>query len=131
MVNQNKFGLRGLALRSFSQIIDFCKRVPVVTDQVKLTRKGLQRICMTYVQGLTSLYCQQASEEDKETDKKPDASQPSSLMSEAQRKQVLDTLKDFSSIAKIGTLNNLFLMSFAELVDKKQANQISSEQIQN
>ena len=86
---------------------------------------------MTYVQGLTSLYCQQASEEDKETDKKPDASQPSSLMSEAQRKQVLDTLKDFSSIAKIGTLNNLFLMSFAELVDKKQANQISSEQIQN
>lgn len=131
MVNQNKFGLRGLALRSFSQIIDFCKRVPVVTDQVKLTRKGLQRICMTYVQGLTSLYCQQASEEDKETDKKQDASQPSSLMSEAQRKQVLDTLKDFSSIAKIGTLNNLFLMSFAELVDKKQANQISSEQIQN
>ena len=86
---------------------------------------------MTYVQGLTSLYCQQSSEEDKETDKKQDASQPSSLMSEAQRKQVLDTLKEFSSIAKIGTLNNLFLMSFAELVDKKQANQITSEQIQN
>ena len=43
-------------------------------------------------------------------------------MNESQKAQVLTTLKDFSSISKIGTLNNLFLMSFAELVDKKQAN---------
>ena len=32
MVNQNTFGLRSLALRSFSQIIDFCRNTPVVTE---------------------------------------------------------------------------------------------------
>ena len=57
MVNKNVYGLRSLALRSFSQIIDFCRNVLVVTDQVKLTRRGLQRICMTYVKGLSTLYC--------------------------------------------------------------------------
>ena len=46
-------------------------------------------------------------------------------MNDSERRQVLTTLKDFSSIAKIGTLNNLFLMTFAELVEKKQAKSIS------
>ena len=35
---------------------------------------------------------------------------------------MLATLKDFSSIAKVGTLNNLFLVSFTELVEKKESN---------
>ena len=61
---------------------------------------------MTYVKGLSTLYC----------------STKSPTMNESQKAQVLTTLKDFSSISKIGTLNNLFLMSFAELVEKKQAN---------
>ena len=33
---------------------------------------------------------------------------------------MIATLKDFSSIAKSGTLNNLFLTSYAELVEKKE-----------
>lgn len=57
MVNANSYGLRSLALRSFSQIIDFCRNTPLVTEQITITRKGLQRICMTYVKGLSSLYC--------------------------------------------------------------------------
>jgi len=56
MVNQNTYGLRTLALKSFSQIIDYCRKVPVVTEQIKITRKGLQRLCMTYVKGLSALY---------------------------------------------------------------------------
>ena len=56
MINQDTYGLRQLALRSFSQIIHFCRHAPVVTEQIKVTRKGLQRITMTYVKGLSDLY---------------------------------------------------------------------------
>lgn len=68
MVNQNKYGLRSLALRSFSQIIDFCRNTPVVTEQIKVTRKGLQRICMTYVKGLSDLYCASTQGEENKSD---------------------------------------------------------------
>ena len=32
MINKNEFGLRTLALKSFTEIINHCKRTPVVTD---------------------------------------------------------------------------------------------------
>ena len=54
---------------------------------------------------------------------------PVVTMTQTQQAQVLVTLKDFSSIAKIGTLNNLFLMTFAELVEKKQNNSVSLPEI--
>ena len=50
------------------------------------------------------------------------------MISDAERNQILATLKDFSSIAKIGTLNNLFLTTFAELVDKKQQQTVSLQE---
>ena len=72
---------------------------------------------MTYVKGLSSLYCAQ----DKSTAAgESQALDRSSFMTDAERAQVLMTLKDFSSVAKSGTLNNLFLMTFADLVERKQ-----------
>ena len=126
MVNQNTFGLRSIALRSFSQIIDFCRNCPQVTEQVKTTRKGLQRICMPYVKGLSSLYCGQkqqtsaggAASGEVDVDR-------AQVMTDAERRQVLVTLRDFSSVAKTGTLNNLFLVTFAELVDRKTNNSVT------
>ena len=49
-------------------------------------------------------------------------------MSDSDRAQVLQTLQDFSSVAKIGTLNNLFLTTFAELVQRKQSNSIEMDE---
>ena len=66
---------------------------------------------MTYVRGLSNLYITQES------------------MSDAQRKQVLTTLKDFSSIAKLGTLNNMFLTTFAELVERKNNSSIETQEL--
>lgn len=56
MVNKNTMGLRTLALRSFSELINHCRNTAVVTEQIKKTRIGLQRICMDYVEGLSNLY---------------------------------------------------------------------------
>ena len=57
MVNKNDFGLRTLALRSFSELINHCKNTSAVTEEIKKTRKGLQRITMDYVNGLSKMYC--------------------------------------------------------------------------
>lgn len=113
MINKNEFGLRNLALRVFSEIIYHCRNTPSVTDQIKQTRKGLQRICMDYVTGLSKMYC-----------KVPDLNNLTSttslvMLNDQERTQVIKTLKDFSSIAKSGTLNNLFLTTYAELVQRK------------
>lgn len=56
MVNKNTFGLRTLALRSLSSLISHCKTTPVVDEQIKKTRIGLQRIAVDYVEGLSRLY---------------------------------------------------------------------------
>lgn len=53
---------------------------------------------------------------------------PEGWMGESDRTQCLKTLQDFSSIAKSGTLNNLFLTSFAELVTQKQCHSLSTTQ---
>ena len=68
---------------------------------------------MDYVNGLSKMYS-----------KVPDLEDVASLstltvLNDQERQQVIKTLKDFSSIAKSGTLNNLFLTSYAELVQKK------------
>jgi len=56
MVNKNTLGLRTLALRAFSDLINHCRNTPVVTEQLRKTRIGLQRICMDYVEGLSRLF---------------------------------------------------------------------------
>lgn len=50
-------------------------------------------------------------------------------MNDQEKTQVLVTLKDFSSIAKKGTLNNMFLMTFAELADRKQNKSIEAAEM--
>ena len=120
MVNRNIYGLRTLALRSFSAIIDHCRTTKVVTEQIKKTRKGLQRICLEYVTGLSKMYCIVPSEANKGN---------ASVLSDNERVQVLTTLQDFSSIAKSATLSNRFLTSFAELVTQKEAHSITNEEL--
>jgi len=41
MVNRNILGLRCLALKAFSELINHCRNTAVVTEQVKKTRIGL------------------------------------------------------------------------------------------
>ena len=62
---------------------------------------------MEYVNGLSKMYCNV-----------PDPENMNSMigLNNQERQQVIATLKDFSSIAKSGTLNNLFLTSYADLV---------------
>jgi len=96
LVNKNKWGLRTLALRTFSVLIDFCRNTPKVTESIKKTRQGLQRICLDYVEALSRLYLTQHE-------------------SKAESAQLIRTLTDFASIAKSGKLNNLFLTEFASL----------------
>ena len=41
MINQNTWGLRGVALRVFSELIGHCRSTPDVTAEIKATRLGL------------------------------------------------------------------------------------------
>ena len=108
MVNKNHMGQRQTALLTFSTMINHCRVTKPVTDQVKKTRLGLQRICMDYISGLSKLYCS------------PQQQDPYLNMAQQEKEQVLTTLKDFSSIAKSVKLSNLFLASFGELVASMQ-----------
>ena len=65
MVNRNDYGLRSVALRSFSELINHCRNTSVVTEEIKKTRKGLQRISLDYVQGLSKMYCVDPKEAEK------------------------------------------------------------------
>jgi hypothetical protein len=53
MGNKNVLGLNAVALRIFSEMISHCRNTPVVTDQIKKTRTGLQRIAPDYIKGLS------------------------------------------------------------------------------
>jgi len=52
MINKNVYGLRTLALKSFSTLIYHCKATSEVTDEIKKTRVGLKNISLDYIQGL-------------------------------------------------------------------------------
>ena len=41
IINKNLLGLRSVALKTFSSIIDHCRNTKVVDDEIKATRKGL------------------------------------------------------------------------------------------
>lgn len=56
MINENLWGLRQLALRSFSELIKHCRSTSEVTAEIKATRTGLQNISHDYVKGLSKLY---------------------------------------------------------------------------
>lgn len=75
---------------------------------------------MTYVKGLSQLYISSSATAVPSGD--ADRGQ---MINDSERAQILAALKDFSSIAKIGTLNNMFLMTFAELVEKKKNKTVS------
>jgi hypothetical protein len=99
MINENHLSLRALGLRVFSELIDHCRNTKEVTNEIKQTRLGLQRICMDYIDGLAQLYTTQNE------------------MTDIDKKQVLKTLQDFSSIAKSIKLSNLFLQSFVTVLN--------------
>ena len=105
MVNKNILGLRCLALKAFSELINHCRNTAVVTEQIQKTRIGLQRICMDYIEGLSRLYFSPSFDEKGEI----------IYSSETEKAQILKTLKDFSSVAKSVKLSNLFLESFAQV----------------
>ena len=94
MINENSFGLRQLALRAFSELIDHCRTTPDVTAEIKQTRSGLQRISQDYIGGLKKLYLTET-------------------VSDGHRTQLLETLQDFASIAKSVRMSNAFLTDFA------------------
>ena len=98
MINENHFGLRQLALKSYSELINHCRNTPEVTNEIKLTRSGLQRISHDYIEGLSKLYLSETSN-----------------LSDGDRKQLLETLQDFASIGKSTRMSNTFLLSFATL----------------
>ena len=86
-----------MALKSYHTLIDHCRNTKDVTSEVKQTRLGLQRICMDYIDGLSNLYRTLAEND-------PD------------KHIVLESIKDFASIAKSVKLSNLFLQTFVSLV---------------
>jgi len=56
MVNKNELNLRNLAMKSLSTLIGHCRNTPIVDEQIKKTRQGLQRIAVEYIEGLSKLY---------------------------------------------------------------------------
>lgn len=110
MVNRDTHGLRILALKVFTEIINHCRTTNQVTDQVKQTRLGLQRISLAYVEGLSKLYL-------------------TSKLADSDRSQTLHAIQEFASISKAVTLSNKFLLSFAELVAAKEASTTDADNV--
>lgn len=86
-------------------------------DEIRKTRKGLQNIAMDYIGGLVALYTNDQTQND--TKMEDEAPQKKKTIMPGQVK-ILNTLQDFASIAKTGKLSNLFLTSFAQVVQQKQ-----------
>lgn len=97
MINKNLWGLRQLALRSYSELISHCRLTTNVTPEIKTTRTALQRIAPDYVNGLRTLYLSET------------------ITTEGDRAQILTALQDFASISKSIKMSNLFLQEFAGL----------------
>lgn len=120
ILNKNLLNLRPTALKTFSNLIGHCRHTSVVDNEIKKTRKGLQNIALDYIQGLLTLYIAESSEQDDLQMK--DEEKPAALQGNLhQETTILKTLSDFASIAKTGKLSNLFLQSFAELVQLKDS----------
>jgi hypothetical protein len=56
ILNKNLFGLRNMALKTFSRLIEHCRNTKQVDEEIKKTRKGLSNIAMDYITGLVQLY---------------------------------------------------------------------------
>ncbi len=56
MVNKNLMGLRPLALKVFSELIQHCKKENPAIVEVKKTLTGMKRISADYIDGLAKLY---------------------------------------------------------------------------
>lgn len=56
ILNKNLFGLRTMALKTFSALISHCRSTKHVDEEIKKTRKGLSNIAMDYITGLVTLY---------------------------------------------------------------------------
>lgn len=123
-LNNDELGLRATALKTFSALIHHCKVTKVVDDQVKETRKGLRRISLEYLEGIVTLFINDADEdvlvkylqapEAERTGDKPLLRPYQSVSIESC--QLLKTMQDFASIAVQAKLSNLFLGAYASLV---------------
>jgi hypothetical protein len=125
IISKNLLGMRNLGLKVFSSLIKHCRKTKVVDEEIKKTRKGLINISMDYVNGLVQLYTQDSQEEkmlqemaQNESMKAGKEIKAKFYRSEGQG-VILAALQDFCSISKSGKLSNLFLTSFAQLVQQK------------
>lgn len=105
IMNKDLLGMRSVALKTYSSLINHCRHTKVVDEEIKKTRKGLINISMDYVQGLATLYTQ----DDATFGSVQDTEEKVKFYRSAQQGQILKTLQDFASVAKAGKLNNLFL----------------------
>ena len=115
-MNKDLLGMRSVALKTYSSLINHCRHTKVVDEEIKKTRKGLINISMDYVQGLATLYTQ----DDTTFGSVQDTEEKVKFYRSAQQGQILKTLQDFASVAKAGKLNNLFLQSFTQLQSQMQ-----------
>lgn len=129
IIKQNILGLRLVGLKFFSSLINHCRGTKQVDDSIKKTRKGLQSLAMDYITKLVNLYTADSTEDANQDNKAmqgddvfdhKSAAKVRDKEASSKNYQVLLTLQDFASIAKAGKLSNLFLSSFAELVDQKE-----------
>ena len=111
-LNKNLLGLRDVALKTFSGLIEHCRNTKNVDEEIRKTRRGLQNIAMDYIGGLVGLYTKgdEIVSDAKMTDDEGKRKNKRILPGE---EKILKTLQDFASIAKSGKLSNLFLTSFA------------------
>ena len=112
ILNKNLLGLRDVALKTFSGLIEHCRNTKNVDEEIRKTRRGLQNIAMDYIGGLVGLYTKgdEIVSDAKMTDDEGKRKNKRILPGE---EKILKTLQDFASIAKSGKLSNLFLTSFA------------------
>lgn len=59
IMNKDLLGMRSIALKTYSSLINHCRHTTNVDEEIKKTRKGLINISMDYVQGLATLYTQE------------------------------------------------------------------------
>lgn len=115
IIEKDLLGLRCLALKVFSSLIQYCRKPKVLDEEIKKTRKGLINISLDYVQGLIKLYVDDENkgvapviqtEENMQIDEED---MKEKFYRNESQGQILRALRNFCSISKSGKLSNLFL----------------------
>jgi hypothetical protein len=82
MVNKIQMNFRQLALKAFSELINYCRDTKIVIEKIKKTRIGLSRIALDYVRGLSKRF----------TTPNFDANGAAILLNPVEKAQLLKTL---------------------------------------